>query len=996
MSPLFPFALDSSGSRFQFDKAFGRLEVTRTVAIAPFDLPTRPMGSLAVGRARLSARGLARAPKQLLQEARALLVPLAELREGSNPERTILTAAKGLNVLSQRDVGRAAMVSTAGLIEAMMWVVGVWLEEEILPRQSLFHRQQGMLASQERTGLAGRSRNSQSNWYSMELLDALCRLAKNEAACRQALAKLGCHRLLLRIMAAPAAAIGVRSACATGLRSLASHGPCREALLTDKAVQKLVGLIESLQSKIDSLHRNFEIEHTNLQLQVIEVLNCLLNTDGGREQVLHTGIRTLSKILSSSMQDIVKLAAAAGIALCMRGNASALHHLSCTAGPETPVLTADVLLEAAHHRQIKPTSVGALADVVKAIQSSSQGVFRTRCQCAECSMGDDVKAKDRDSTMAGAIAAMAAHFNITQRYLLVRGGLYSESDDAEESIDPMPGIAKEDGSFISQGPADRVSVTLPIHRVESGALFDAFFEKSPGHRTHFFASKNGSSVVKKRPLTGEAGRGRRHQTRAGEVLPPPWGPPPLKTDDKAVLEAEAMRQLVANPNLEKIASSMTFKSRGDRQAWQFLLGHVSTGANGDEWLAPHQMKAMTGMSSTPDIVMSLGSLGRDQHKRDADIRQKDSREDSKDKNRKGEIEDGRVESSASGSGAWRKSDEKGSEGRERVGLLQEHAIPLLETSQTLGVGDFLADTANLVTPAHQGGEGADHLPSCPMSPSARLSFQEGDSISEVCNCGLCPPVKAEIGPPLFTSSDHADADLRGERAGVRSLNLTQVTTVSVESGIPKNELIPTSEGGNSMRMLDAGEGGRSEAVQPTKQTSTAENGACFVMDGQWNRKDDNYSGLLNRDSIPAPLKSLVESWSSNTAYIQEEWTAPSPITSPPPPPAAGFPAPGQYSHSNDAMHDISQSQSMNKMDSQTAVTAHFLRDKDLTQPETLPTLQRAASSGLPSFSSKPSPRFIWSGVCLACLCNQFVPCQSLSTFLLTCSFGRFIRPAQKA
>ena len=98
------------------------------------------------------------------------------------------------------------------------------IEEEVLPKQSLFHRQQSALASQERTGLAGRSRNSQSTWYSMEVLDALCRLTKNEDACRLALAKLGFHGLLLRIMGATAAPIGVRSVCAAGLR-----GPVRDA-----------------------------------------------------------------------------------------------------------------------------------------------------------------------------------------------------------------------------------------------------------------------------------------------------------------------------------------------------------------------------------------------------------------------------------------------------------------------------------------------------------------------------------------------------------------------------------------------------------------------------------------------------------------------------------------------------------------------------------------------------------------------------------------------
>ena len=53
----------------------------------------------------------------------ALLTPLTSLSTEGTESRNVLTSAKSLNVLSLKDSGRAAIVGTEGLLDAMADVV---------------------------------------------------------------------------------------------------------------------------------------------------------------------------------------------------------------------------------------------------------------------------------------------------------------------------------------------------------------------------------------------------------------------------------------------------------------------------------------------------------------------------------------------------------------------------------------------------------------------------------------------------------------------------------------------------------------------------------------------------------------------------------------------------------------------------------------------------------------------------------------------------------
>jgi hypothetical protein len=324
-------------------------------------------GAVEIDRPDDSAGISAEASSKELSEARALLQPLIALKEGFE-SRNVLASAKSLNTLSHRASGRTAILGTKGLLEAIADTISIWLVEEILPQQSAFYRQQGIRASQDRTGLAGRSRKSQSTAYTMELFSALWRMSKSEDLCKKMLVKAKAHLTFLRTMVADAAPIRVRASNAAALRSVCDLPAGRAAIVASASVSKIAALLERLVVKDGE-----DEERTNLQLDCIMILSCLVDSDQGRTEVLQHGAGILSKIVLTSAAPILQLSAAACIALCLRGGDIAEHHIVCTTGPSTIVVTADVLLNAAESGQIRHTESGAIACVVQTIQKFASG-----------------------------------------------------------------------------------------------------------------------------------------------------------------------------------------------------------------------------------------------------------------------------------------------------------------------------------------------------------------------------------------------------------------------------------------------------------------------------------------------------------------------------------------------------------------------------------------------------------------------------------------------
>jgi len=533
-------------------------------------MPT--VAGIAVGSGQALTRLTCAPSQQQLSEARALLGTLSLLTEGFET-RALLTAAKNVNTLSSKQSGRMAILQTRGLLDGIAAVVRIWFQEEVLALQSGFHRMQSQKAMQDRSGAPGRSRHSQSGLYSMELIDAINRLAKSEDVCRAALASRKFHQLLLRIMSAPAAPIGVRAACAGGLRGMGDAVRCRTAMINDDCVPMLAKLVDSLLGAPSP-------EHLNLQLDCLMILTCMLDSEEGRAAVLQHASAVMSKVLVSSPSVIAQLTAAAGIALCIQDKRESAYHLIRWAGPEVIVITADVLLRALEEGKFEHSEAGAMSHVVQAMQTACQnsGLYRKedRCSCDQCGIGNDPRMIEHAAT----ITELSERLNITQRYLATRRSWTPDQqlDAAGFGVNESPVLAHLLGG-VTPGQHGRLDA-LP-HPVTE-----------PAHKLFFVASKNGSQVVKRTAAGG--GRRRRDPSRVlrNEVLPPPWGPPAgpvsagqghgmgVRAIDNADAEQEAMRQIVNTPRMEQIAESMDFTSWGDRKAWHFLYSHVALKSGG--------------------------------------------------------------------------------------------------------------------------------------------------------------------------------------------------------------------------------------------------------------------------------------------------------------------------------------------------------------------------------------------------------------------------------
>jgi hypothetical protein len=515
--------------------------------------------------ARLQTKAVA--SHQQLSEARALLPALLQLKEGFET-RALLIAAKNVNVLSSKQSGRVAILQTKGLLEGIADAVRIWLQEEVLSLQSSFHAMQGQLAMQQRSGAAGRSRHSQTALYSMELLQAVQRMAKSEDVCRKALANRKFHTLFLRIMSATAAPIGVRVACAGGLRGIGDAIPCRATMIKDNCVPMLAKLVDSLNGAPGP-------EHLNLQLESLMVLSCILDSEEGRAAVLQHASAALSKVLLTSPSSIGRLTAAAAIALCLGSNSASAYHLVRWTGASTLVVTADVLLSAVEEGQFEHSEAGAMSAIVEAIQNAclNIGLHRdeNRCTCDQCSTGEDPLTAENAKT----ISALSERLNITQRYLATKGSSTYDQD-------------RGNGVWSANEPTENVKPAFPPLLSPPGSIGALPYPaKEPAHKSFFVASKNGSQVVK-RPAT-VSGRRRPHSQQLSRgVLPPPWGPPhavPMSEGrnnlsevgaiDNADTEQEEMRQIVKTPRMEMIADSIDFRSWGDRKAWHFLYSHVA-------------------------------------------------------------------------------------------------------------------------------------------------------------------------------------------------------------------------------------------------------------------------------------------------------------------------------------------------------------------------------------------------------------------------------------
>ena len=506
------------------------------------------------------------ASHQQLSEARALLPALLQLKEGIET-RALLISAKNVNVLSSKQSGRLAILQTKGLLEGIADAVRMWLQEEVLTLQSSLHATQGHLAMQQRSGAAGRSRHSQSALYSMELLQAVQRMAKSEDVCRKELANRKFHTIFLRIMSATAAPISVRVECAGGLRGMGDAIPCRATMIKDNCVPMLAKLVDSLNGAPGP-------EHLNLQLESLMVLSCMLDSGEGRAAVLQHASAALSKVLLTSPSSIGRLTAAAAIALCLGDNSASAYHLVRWTGASTLVVTADVLLSAVEEGQFEHSEAGAMSAIVKAIQNAclNIGLHRdeNRCTCDQCGTGEDPLTAENAET----ISVLSERLNITQRYLATKG---SSNYDQDRST----------GVWSANEPAENVNPAFGLLLSPSRTQSLPYPAKEPPARKSFFvASKNGSQVVKRSATVSGRRRPNSHQLRRG-ALPPPWGPPAVPmsegrdnlsevgTIDNADAEQEAMRQLVKTSRMELIADSLDFRSWGDRKAWHFLYRHVT-------------------------------------------------------------------------------------------------------------------------------------------------------------------------------------------------------------------------------------------------------------------------------------------------------------------------------------------------------------------------------------------------------------------------------------
>eukprot|EP00802_Teleaulax_amphioxeia_P003699 Tamp_03702.p1 GENE.Tamp_03702~~Tamp_03702.p1 ORF type:complete len:1086 (+),score=73.17 Tamp_03702:37-3258(+) len=668
-------------------------------------MPT--VAGIAVGSGQALTRLTCAPSQQQLSEARALLGTLSLLTEGFET-RALLTAAKNVNTLSSKQSGRMAILQTRGLLDGIAAVVRIWFQEEVLALQSGFHRMQSQKAMQDRSGAPGRSRHSQSGLYSMELIDAINRLAKSEDVCRAALASRKFHQLLLRIMSAPAAPIGVRAACAGGLRGMGDAVRCRTAMINDDCVPMLAKLVDSLLGAPSP-------EHLNLQLDCLMILTCMLDSEEGRAAVLQHASAVMSKVLVSSPSVIAQLTAAAGIALCIQDKRESAYHLIRWAGPEVIVITADVLLRALEEGKFEHSEAGAMSHVVQAMQTACQnsGLYRKedRCSCDQCGIGNDPRMIEHAAT----ITELSERLNITQRYLATRRSWTPDQqlDAAGFGVNESPVLAHLLGG-VTPGQHGRFDA-LP-HPVTE-----------PAHKLFFVASKNGSQVVKRTAAGG--GRRRRDPSRVlrNEVLPPPWGPPAgpvsagqghgmgVRAIDNADAEQEAMRQIVNTPRMEQIAESMDFTSWGDRKAWHFLYSHVALKSGG---LLPRAGVDNSGNWDGTSAQAETRRAGTESQEL-GQVRFSSTLGRSTDE----------TAVSASGEGGG----ESGREGGEGGAFYEGEG----------GNIDNQEESGKANRGREENGDATFHADHCPMSPQYRAG---GSSVEMQCECGLCPPGFAPLPP----------------------------------------------------------------------------------------------------------------------------------------------------------------------------------------------------------------------------------------------------------
>ncbi len=277
-----------------------------------------------------------KASVEQLNEARAHLIPLV-LFKTRNESRMLLVGARGLHALSLKDSGREAIVSTKGLLEAMVGVLNIWVEEEVLQKSADQNRQQLTPGRTTRT----HSRDAHPTLLlcsSLELLESLCHLAKHENYCKVALMRAKCHSILLSIVTSSASPFNFRLISASGLRGMSDAVACRNTLQDDESVPTFVGVLESLS-------QNHDADATSLKLEMLAIITCLLDSAKGTRQVLQHGLSVLSNILlssrSSPLHSTLQLAAAAAMALLVEGGCDAEYHIM-RQGPAILVHTADV------------------------------------------------------------------------------------------------------------------------------------------------------------------------------------------------------------------------------------------------------------------------------------------------------------------------------------------------------------------------------------------------------------------------------------------------------------------------------------------------------------------------------------------------------------------------------------------------------------------------------------------------------------------------------